>query len=142
MLEITSRLSVRPKQPRRHLDLPRKTSPRQPAARAKGYLAAHWVLGSMTIVNPTIRLASYIFNVSIPTIRTAVAELKVTTDDSEPTALGRIWSSMTPAERSAFARDDLSELRAAFERATAAVITGAARARADIGRRHLQPHAA
>lgn len=119
-LAFAPKAFVRPKNPRVHILLTAENVAKATrGARERAYLAASWVLGSLTIIDPTVRLAARTFGVSVPTVRTAIADLKATTSNSEPTRIDQIWSSMSPIERSGFARRHLDELWAIFDHATA-----------------------
>ena len=88
-------------------------------ARERAFLAAHWILGSLTITQPTVRSATRVFRVSKPTVDAAVAELKAATT-AAPSMLEDVWKQATPAERTALVSKHLNEMWHVFENATAA----------------------
>ena len=86
----------------------------EPRERA-GY-AARWKLGEVQ-VDPTLRLAATVFDVSIPLIVEAIDDLKAAAPTT-PT-INSIWATLSGAERDAFVRRRLLEVWDAVDRTTA-----------------------
>ena len=115
--------SVRPKRPRPHIVITGENLAKaKRGPRERGFLAASHVLGSLVIVQPTIRLAARIFKVSVPTVAAAVAELEATTVTVSSTSFldedgAEIEQSATPA-RACLAGPRLHEMWGLFDRFT------------------------
>jgi hypothetical protein len=89
--------------------------PRDPHSRAQ--LAAHWILGALTIQKPTARQAANLFGACEALIRRERRLLEATT--SPPASrLEAAWASASPAERAAFARGNLTPLWDLIDAAT------------------------
>ena len=89
-----------------------KTPNREPRERA--YQAARWVRGSLTINNPTLRMAAQTFGVCEALIRQAIRELEGTTFAPPPID----WTGRSDADRDAFVGANLIDLWDRIDRLT------------------------
>jgi hypothetical protein len=84
-------------------------------ARERAELAAEYVRGGLSILDPTVVLVARIFGVSVPMIRAALDGLECSTVTP---ATGALWSQMTPAEKREFVRANTAEVRRIFDAVT------------------------
>ena len=89
--------------------------------RERARFAARWKLGAVQ-VDPTIKLAADVFNVSVPYVVEAIGDLKASTPDGTvdhpTTLLDSIWDDLCGFERDAFVSRHLIEVWDAVERTT------------------------
>lgn len=76
--------------------------------RERANLAAKWIAGSLTIVNPTARQAADLFGACEALIRAELKALEATT--FAPTPIDSVWADLSDRERDGFVRDNLSDL--------------------------------